>query len=343
MGTDAPSPTDRVEFLRERAWPDEPVEVIETHMSWVFLAGERAYKLKKAVHQPYLDLRDVAARHADCEAEFALNQTLAPGVYLGVEPLCADESGALRIGGGGRPVDWLVVMRRLDRTTLLDRRILDGTATVGELDPVLDSLVRFYRTAAPLPATPDEHRRRLIRQVESDRHEMARREYGLDDDHRRITTVVLERIASDAELGTRAARLVDGHGDLRPEHIRPGPDPLVLDRLSFDPDLRRIDPPMDLALLAVECERLGAPGLGRHVLAGYRSRADDAVGEATLRLYQAVRAITRARLSIAHLDDHGGDHERRRWTARCEQYLRIAATHADPSGPPDIAPRSPRP
>lgn len=320
-----PSLADKVAFLRHRAWPGEAVEPVETHMSWVFLVGDRAHKLKKPVRKPFVDLRTIEARHADCEAEVELNEPLAPGVYLGVERLCVDETGDLHIGDRGRVVDWLVVMRRLDRRRLLDRRIAAGTATPADLDPVLDLLVAFYRTTAARPAEPDTHRRLLAHQVESDVAPMSRPAYGLDDAHRRIGAALLDRIAGCEPLASRAARLVDGHGDLRPEHVLPGPDPLVIDRLSFDARLRRIDPAMDLALLAVECDRLGAPHLARHVLDGYRTRADDPVGDEILRLYQAIRALTRASLTITHIDDRHDDADRRRWETRSEDYLRIAA------------------
>ena len=155
--TGGPTFADEVAFLRDCAFPGEEVEVVETHLSWVVLTADRAHKLKRPVVQPYLDHRRLSARLADCRAEVALNQALAPGVYLGLESLRVDAAGELHLGGDGTVVDWLVVMRRLDREQLLDRRIAAGTATTAELDPVVELLADFYRSQVPqahTPATP---------------------------------------------------------------------------------------------------------------------------------------------------------------------------------------------
>src|SRR5208283_2544205 len=91
----------------------------ETHMSEVFLADDRVYKLKKPVRFPYLDFSTLARREAACRAELKLNRRLAPNVYLGVVPLACSAQG-LAIAGDGEVVDWLVVMTRLDESQMLD-------------------------------------------------------------------------------------------------------------------------------------------------------------------------------------------------------------------------------
>ncbi|MEA5558042.1 hypothetical protein [Nodularia spumigena] len=324
--TGGPTFADEVAFLRDCAFPGEEVEVVETHLSWVVLTADRAHKLKRPVVQPYLDHRRLSARLADCRAEVALNQALAPGVYLGLESLRVDAAGELHLGGDGTVVDWLVVMRRLDREQLLDRRITAGTATTAELDPVVELLADFYRSQRPQACTPGEYRRSLAAMLAQDIEELTSREFGLADHLApRLGAPLAAAIETTVGLDRRAGRLVDGHGDLRPEHVRPGPEPLIIDRLSFSASLRRVDPYLDLALLAVECEYLGAPALGDHVLAAYRRRTDDAVDDAVLSLYQALRAVTRARLSVSHLRDHVEDPQR--WRRRGDAYLDIARRH----------------
>lgn len=323
---DGPTFADEVAFLRDEAWPGEDVEVVETHLSCVFLAADRAHKLKRPVVQPYLDHRRLSARLADCRAEVALNQALAPGVYLGLESLTVDDAGQLQLGGDGSVVDWMVVMRRLDRDELLDRRIAAGTATTAELDPVVELLAGFYRSQRPQPSAPDAYRRSLAAILTQDIEELASREFGLADHLAPgLGAPLAHAIETTVGLDQRAGCLVDGHGDLRPEHVRPGPDPLVIDRLSFSAALRRVDPYFDLALLAVECEYLGAPALGDHVLAAHHTRSGDAVDDAVLSLYRALRAVTRARLSVSHLRDHVEDPQR--WLRRGDAYLAIARRH----------------
>src|SRR6516162_1712744 len=108
----------KVDFLsRPESYIPRPQAVVarETHMSWVFMVGERVYKLKKPVRFPYLDFSTLDRRAAACCAEVSLNRRLAPDIYLGVAPLIAAPS-RYAIGGGGPIVDWLVVMRRLDES-----------------------------------------------------------------------------------------------------------------------------------------------------------------------------------------------------------------------------------
>ncbi|MFN3220103.1 MAG: hypothetical protein ACE367_26730 [Acidimicrobiales bacterium] len=323
---DRPTFADEVAFLRDEAWPGEEVEVVETHLSCVFLTADRAHKLKRPVVQPYLDHRRLSARLADCRNEVSLNQALAPGVYLGLESLTVDDAGRLHVGGDGTVVDWMVVMRRLDRDELLDRRIVTGTATAAEIDPVVEMLAGFYKAQRPQPTTPGEYRDTLTAMLAQDVDELTSREFGLVDDLAHgLGAPLAEAIDTAAGLDRRAGRLVDGHGDLRPEHVRSGPEPLVIDRLSFSASLRRVDPYHDLALLAVECEYLGAPALGDHVLSTYRSRSGDVVDDDVLSLYRALRALTQARLSVSHLRDHVEDPQR--WLRRGDAYLNIARRH----------------
>ena len=92
----------------------DDVKKIETHISVVFLAGKRAFKLKRAVKYPYLDFSTLELRHNTCMAEISVNRRTAPGLYKGVVALTADESGALSIGGEGEVVEWLVEMARFN-------------------------------------------------------------------------------------------------------------------------------------------------------------------------------------------------------------------------------------
>jgi aminoglycoside phosphotransferase family enzyme len=140
----------KVEFLsRPSAYPEPIGEVSrrETHMSWVFLAGDKVFKLKKPVRFAYLDFSTLARREAMCRAELRLNRRLAPDVYLDVVPLVLSAQG-LSIGGPGEVVDWLVVMRRLEEHWALDRAIEEGRVKSSQLDRLVTTLGKFYRHAA---------------------------------------------------------------------------------------------------------------------------------------------------------------------------------------------------
>ena len=132
--------SETIRFLSsDEAFGASGVRLIETHISIVFLADKRAYKLKKAVRFPYLDFSTPELRHGACEAEVAINRRTAPGMYLGVQPVTRDAGGGLRLGGDGESVDWLVEMTRFEQDGLfdslarrggLDRRLMEQTAEV---------------------------------------------------------------------------------------------------------------------------------------------------------------------------------------------------------------------
>lgn len=142
----------RVRFLSDpHSYPVAPhrVEAHETHMSWVFLTDDRAYKLKKPVRRPFLDFSTVAKRRFFCEEGLRLNRRLAPETYLGTIPVCRLPSGTFSLGDGGRIVDWVVEMRRLPQADMLDERIARNTVHRRQIDTVAARLAEFYSRCAP--------------------------------------------------------------------------------------------------------------------------------------------------------------------------------------------------
>jgi len=152
-----------VRLLRraEAYGPDvQRVDVIETHMSWVFLTETRVYKLKKPVRLPYLDYSTVDARRRYCELELQLNRRLAASVYLRVVPL-ARERGQLAICARRDVVDWLVEMRRLSADRMLDEQIRRHAVSESEVRQAAALLASFYQRAVPAGWTGHDYRRRL--------------------------------------------------------------------------------------------------------------------------------------------------------------------------------------
>ena len=157
------STAEKVAFLGSpEAYPYRPhrVDVTETNMSWVFIAGDRVYKLKKPVRYPFLDFRTLAAREANCREEVRLNRRLAPDDF-GVVPLTKKRADGLALDGRGEVVDWLVEMRRLPEGLMLDRAILEHTVERdrGDLriDAVASLLIAFYRACPPADIAPSTY------------------------------------------------------------------------------------------------------------------------------------------------------------------------------------------
>ncbi len=345
LTTAEPGTAEKLAFLRRadtyRHAPPE-VSVRETHMSWVFLAGERVYKLKKPVHFPFLDFSTLARREAACRAEFVLNRRLAPDIYLDVVPLTAGPAG-LAIGADGAVVDWLVMMRRLPDGGSLEQAIASGSLTRPQLDGLVAVLTRFYRTTQPVFVSPAAHLIGWRRAIAFNRRILLEPRLGLPAGLIRLIDG-LQRRFLDAHGDLLAARarerhVVDGHGDLRPEHIWFDHPVRIIDCLEFNASLRAVDPLDEVAFLALECDRLGGRWAADHIAArltrALRSRPDDPL----FVFYRCYRATLRARLAIAHLLEPN-PRTPEKWPRLARTYLqfaqddarRIAQTLRTPSG-----------
>lgn len=306
------------------------VEVVETHISYVFLTETHAYKLKKPVHTPALDLRTREARRRNALEELRLNRRLAPDVYLGVLPLTVGSSG-LELGGGGEPVDWLVKMRRLPREGLLDELIRAGRVTMAEIDALVERLVGFYRSAPVVDVAAEEYVQWFVQRIDDTDQELTAHASLLP---RAVVHDVHDRLRGflrrDGELvGRRAAEhhVVEGHGDLRPEHVYLRDGIVVIDCLEFSRALRLVDPVDELAFLGLECERLGADDIGPRLVDGYGARCGDRPPARLVDFYAGVRAALRAKLAIWHVDDPSV-RDPARWPEVATEYLRLAQDHA---------------
>jgi aminoglycoside phosphotransferase family enzyme len=300
----------KVRALRSAAtYPEHPasVETIETHFAWVFLLRERAYKLKKPVNVPGMDLSTLDARRLSCAEELRLNRKLAPDVYLDVVPLVRAADATLRVGGEGAIVDWLVRMRRLPAALMLDRAITAGTASQPRLAAVGTMLAQFYRTQPRVAFEPDQYVERITAQIQADRHALFAPELHLDGHcvQAALTATWCATSLLEIELGQRAreARILEAHGDLRPEHICLGDPPCIIDSLEFSKDLRTLDPAEELAFLWVECEQAGSVQAAATVLQAYRQVSGDPASERLLDLYRSRRAMVRAKIIAWHLQD----------------------------------------
>lgn len=324
----------KVDALRSpSAYAEHPasVEAIETHMSWVFLTPDHAYKLKKPVRADGLDFSTLERRQFFCDEELRLNRRLASSVYLGVLPLCQDDRGAIRVAGPGCTIDWLVAMRRLPAALMLDQLLAHGQARPEHLRQVADLLCAFHRRSPPAPITPERYRALLAAQIDEHERRLCDPELAFDVGPVHAVCSLLRRSlreqAAVLDDRVRAGRIVEGHGDLRPEHIWLGAPPAVIDCLEFSAALRTLDSADELGFLALECERAGAPELGAVLLGRAAQMCEDVPPPGLVDFYQALRACARGGLALRHLKE-----PRYRgvplWRQRAGEYVTLAAAHA---------------
>jgi len=316
---------DVVDFLRRpAAYPGcPPVELRETHLSWVFLTPTEAYKLKKPVVNEFVDLRSLAGRLANCRAEVQLNRRLAGDVYRGLAQVTQSANGELAIDGDGRVIDWLVRMRRLPAEHMLDWLLEHERLQPEDVAAVARRLGDFFAAQPAIALGAGRHRMLLRQQLDLSRAMLARPEFGLPLQQIGAVHSAMERYLDDgADLAARVrmGRIVEGHGDLRPEHICLGAPPVIIDCLEFSRDLRLLDPFDEFAFLGLECARLGAPWVAPLLLQALAARLDDHPPMRLWHFYTALRACVRARLAVAHLLEPAPSRPQL-WTPRALDYL----------------------
>jgi aminoglycoside phosphotransferase family enzyme len=324
----------KVDFLRApESYPEacSHVDVVETHMAFVFLTASHAYKLKKPVRYDFLDFSTIEARRRDCELEVQLNRRLAENVYLGVVGLSLTSAGQLSLNGEGRKVDWLVKMRRLPADRMLDVAIAEATVTDEDVRRVAGVLAEFYRSAPVADIAPAWYSERVERDLRDNLKELCRSAFGLDALCIGRTGAAqmsfLHREARQLDERVRQGHVVDGHGDLRPEHICLLPEPVIIDCIEFNEEFRVVDAADEIAFLALECEWLDAADIGERFIGAYRELAADDVPTKLMDFYTSSRAILRAKLAAWHTDDPEVD-DHAAWLEQSRKYLELAQAHA---------------
>jgi len=286
----------------------EPVEMRSTHMSWIVLTAEHAYKLKRPVLLDFADMRDPQIRAASCRRELALNDVLAPGLGIAVRAIVPGPDGyVLADDDDPRAIDHVIEMHRYDEGRTMRSLLERGRLTPAQARATGRCLGAFHRASAPLRVPIDEQARfaanaqglrallvdpALVRQVD-----------GLERFARAFATAWGDVLAARRSKGC----IVDGHGDVRAEHVLLDEDGSVriVDRLDID-DLRRVDMADDLAFLVMDLESHDGEGFVGDVLEGYAEGGGAVPPTALLAYFAAYRALVRAKVSLLP-EAAGGD------------------------------------
>ena len=274
-------------------------EHIETHLSHIFLAGDRVLKLKKARHWSVVDYSTVAQRAHYCRKELELNARIAPAIYLAVRPIT--NTNGLALGGAGEPVDWVVVMRRFPEDAQLDAMVDAGTITPALIDGTADAIAALHRTVPVRRQRGYADRvRALAGQLE---HDVAERVAPpLRDDvtaWAQGTGAQIERLAGRLDARGRHGFVRHCHGDLHLSNIclwegKPTP----FDALEFDDEMATVDILHDLAFVLVDLEHRGRGDLSVRLLSRYLEWTRDYAGLALLPLFKGLRSMVRALVGV---------------------------------------------
>lgn len=317
------------------------VEHVETHIAVVVLAGDRAYKLKRAVKLPFLDFSTLERRETACRAEIRLNRRTAPQIYLGVVAVTRVPDGSLALDGEGPAVDWLVAMRRFDQSRLLDRMAQRGALEPPVALSLAAIVARFHEQA---PEAQDGADAEEYRHIVEGNDEMLRRftddvfEVGAVADLSRTSVRRLDALASLIAARRAQGRVRHCHGDLHLRNIfLDGDEPVLFDALEFDERLARIDVMYDLAFLLMDLWHRGLTDFANAVMNRYLLLSGDYEGLTLMPLFLSLRAAIRAHVSAATAESVEEADTAARLREEARAYLALAREHLAPAAPRLIA------
>lgn len=281
----------------------DQVELVETHISYLFLTNRFVYKLKKPLQFDFLDYSTLEQRRCACEAELLLNRRLAADVYLDVVAIGRDDQGNWRIANDQnvnlKVDDWLVRMRRLPAERCLTAMIDAKTCSDSHVSDIIRLLSDFYRSCLPVRAA--EYCAQSFRRIVDNREELLSPEHALPSERvQRVTAAQLQFLFINDDLFQRRVderHIVEGHGDLRAEHIYMTQRPVVIDCIEFSAELRTLDTADELCFFAMTCDKRGAEYVGARVLREVCDALGDRPGEKLLNFYRSYRACVRAKVA----------------------------------------------
>ena len=283
--------------------PVRAVELVETHVSWILLTGEFAYKIKRPVHYAFIDMRRLERREFLCQEELRLNRRFAPELYLEV---CAITSagGAARIAGEGQVIEFAVRMRQFDREAELDRLLISDKVNTDELETFGRTLSDIHAglpaaTAAQPWGHPAQIRTLILQNLSECAQSGVLQQGGAELNTLQARLELILQEAALCLLERRASsRVRECHGDLHSRNIvRLGQSLCAFDCMEFEPAFRWIDVADEIALLLADLEAGGYLSHAHSFFHGYLSQSGDYQACRLLNLYKAHRALVRAKVA----------------------------------------------
>ena len=310
------------------------VELVQTHISWVLLAGEFAYKIKKPLRLPFLDFSTLAQRHRFCVDELRLNQRFAPDIYLGVVGVFNTPTDPQWVGQGA-PIEYAVKMKRFDESGRLDRLCERGELQPAHLSDLADTLTTFHQQAAIAPeASRFGSVGEILAPVRDNFHDLLKLLPHPDMQARLAallhwTEVQFTQLAPLMAVRKTAGRVRECHGDLHLANlVLIGQRVRLFDCLEFNEDLRWIDVANEIAFTYVDLLAHRQPGLANWWVDQALSRSGDYEAVLLLRFYAVYRALVRAKVAaIRSLQSPDGGHEALRYVALAEFLVTPAPKH----------------
>jgi aminoglycoside phosphotransferase family enzyme/predicted kinase len=314
--------------------PDS-VQLLQTHISFIFIAGDLVYKVKKAVDFGFLDFTTLEKRKFYCDEELRLNRRLASEIYLEVVPIGEDESGNLSLGAGNTIIDYAVKMKRLPEEKMLNRLISEGKVDDSVMDRVAKRVYEFHREAATGGEIDRIGGIDTIRHNHNENFEQTVQYIGTSidrDRHQFIQSYAENFLNKNSELfEERVAghRIRDCHGDLHLQHICIGDEILVFDCIEFNERFRYLDVAAEVAFLSMDLDFNGYHGYASTFVTSYLRYSSDSNIKKLLNFYKCYFAYVRGKVTSFKLDDDAIDkREKKEAIEMASRYFELASGYA---------------
>jgi hypothetical protein len=334
-------------MLRASFYPHrvDSVEFRQTHISYVLLAGDYVYKIKKPVRFAFLDYSTLEKRHHFCREEIRLNRRLAPAVYLDVPAVVRDgERFSLRDlpGQEEKIVEYAVKMRRLPEEYFLDRLIQEGKAQQQHFDAIVTKLADFYAAAASDRASLYGSAEVIRANLENNVKELEPfiGETLTLEEFEHLRDYQFNFLTENCDLletRVRDGRVREGHGDLRAEHICLEEAPVIFDCIEFNEEFRYCDAASEIAFLSMDLDYLGVPMLSDHFVTAFQNLTQDPGLLRLLPLYKTYRACVRGKVeTLKSREPEVPGEERKDARSRARRYFHLAHRYASGPFPPSM-------
>lgn len=324
-------------LLQPGFYPHRParVDLVQTHISFLFLAGEEVYKVKKPVDFGFLDFTTLEKRQFYCNEEVRLNRRLAPEVYLSVAPIHASPGKTLTLAPEGPVVEYAVRMRRLPQDRMLKALLSRGEAPPAVMEAIAARLARFHREAATGGAIDEMGSIDVIRRNHEENFVQTRPYVGetlSPLQHRFLETYSENFLRTHASLFPQRVneqRIRECHGDLHMEHICLSPEITIFDCIEFNERFRCGDVAAEVAFLAMDLDFHGFPAEADVFVQAYVRHSGDRDLPVLLPFYQCYYAVVRGKVVGFRLGDAAiGDAAKAQARAMAESYFALALRYA---------------
>jgi aminoglycoside phosphotransferase family enzyme len=322
-------------LLESQAYPHKPqkIELVQTQMSFIFLAGEYVYKVKKPVNLGYLDYTTLEKRHFFCQQELELNRRLCPDAYLAVVSI-VEGKDRLHVEGQGKAIEYAVKMKQLPQDRMMDVLLSRGQVTLEMVARVAEKLVSFHQKAETNQEIAAFGRLDVVRQNTDENFAQTEKYIGLTifrAKYERIKGYTDDFIRSNANLfekRVREGKIRDCHGDLHAAHVCFTDDICIYDCIEFNDRFRYSDVASEIAFLAMDLDRYQQAGLSRHLVNTYVGLSHDEELLKLLDFYKCYRAYVRGKVESFKLDDpYIPEEEKVKVSTAAQSYFQLAESY----------------